>query len=89
MNSVNNTLLKKIGLYQYAFQWEQKDQVAIATGYGSLYNHSITPNLMHDCNYKREIIRFIALGEINSGEELTINYHGEPETDSPLWFDIK
>ena len=89
INYVNNTLLKKTGLYNYAFQWEKKDQVAIAAGYGSFYNHSFTPNLKHDCNYEREAIRFTAITEINCGDELTINYNGDTNCTDTLWFEVK
>lgn len=30
-------------LYEYYFEWK-KDSIALALGYGSLYNHAATPN---------------------------------------------
>jgi hypothetical protein len=49
---------------------------------GSQYN-SVTNN-----NVANLSIDFCALRDIKKDEEITINYHGDPEDDSSLWFDV-
>jgi SET domain-containing protein len=61
--------------------------VALALGYGSLYNHSWQPNARYDADYDLAVISFTALRDIRRGEELTVNYCGEPDAVGELWFD--
>ncbi len=61
--------------------------VALALGYGSLYNHSYEPNARYEASRRRTKI-FVALRKIATGEEITINYNGEPGDRSPVWFEI-
>jgi SET domain-containing protein len=61
--------------------------VAVALGYGSLYNHSYTPNARYD-DESPQIKIFTAIREIAAGEEITINYNGEPSDESPVWFKV-
>lgn len=73
-------------LYEYYFEWRKK-QFAIALGYGSLYNHSPTPNAFFQPDYKSEIIRFLAMDFIPAGKEILVDYHaGNPEEQ--VWFDV-
>lgn len=46
----------------------------IASGFGSLYNHSDTPNTKQDVNFKKQIITVIARYLINKDEEIFLNY---------------
>ncbi|OOE13067.1 SET domain-containing protein [Fictibacillus arsenicus] len=81
--------LKKTALRNYYFNWgENYDHVAIALGYGSLFNHSYSPNAMFENNLKEETVDFIALKRIKAGEEIFVNYNGDPEDKGPLWFDV-
>ncbi|MDI2589636.1 SET domain-containing protein [Psychrobacillus sp. NEAU-3TGS] len=79
--------LKKTVLYYYCFHWGKKD-TAIALGYGALFNHSYTPNIRFKNNKENLTIDFHALEDIKEGEELTINYSGDPADMSKLWFDV-
>lgn len=73
-------------LYEYYFEWKKK-QFAIALGYGSLYNHSGSPNAFFQPDYRSEIIRFIASEFIPAGKEILVDYHaGNP--DEKVWFDV-
>lgn len=77
-------------LYHYAFCFgEESEHVAIALGYGSLYNHSYAPNAACDTYWQDRRMRFVALRDIRKGEEITINYHGDPDSDEPLWFEVE
>lgn len=71
------------GLY---FTWKD-DAVAFALGYGSLYNHSWSPNAAYELDYRRRLCRFRAVLPIATDDEVTINYTGEPDGRGDLWFD--
>ncbi len=81
--------LKKTVLFDYCFTWgENYEHSAIALGYGSLYNHSYTPNATFDNNVDNLSIDFYAIVDIKAGEEITINYNENADDKSPLWFDV-
>ncbi|MFJ7829564.1 SET domain-containing protein [Peribacillus sp. NPDC097284] len=79
--------LKKTSLFEHCFYWGD-DDTAIALGYGSLFNHSYTPNARYDNNEDRLTIDFYAYADILAGEEITINYNGEVDDTDSLWFDV-
>jgi len=70
----------------YVFDWG-KGTVALALGYGSLYNHSYAPNARYDDEGQRTKI-FTALRDIEAGEEITVNYNGHEDDQSPVGFDV-
>jgi uncharacterized protein len=77
-------------LYHYAFAWgPQGDHAAYALGYGSLYNHSYTPAARYERREAERCIDIIAVRDIAAGEEVTINYNGDPDDQTPVWFDVK
>ena len=67
--------------------FEYKKQVALALGYGSLYNHSYHPNARYD-DAGRQIKEFSALRDIHPGEEITINYNGAEDILDPVEFPV-
>ena len=74
-------------LYEYYFEWK-KESIAIALGYGSLYNHSAKPNAVFEPDYKGQLILFKSLRDIPAGEEILVDYHaGTP--DEKVWFEIR
>lgn len=76
-----------LALYIYNFG-PQGEHAAIALGFGSLYNHSYSPNAEYVKSWEERLIRFIALRDIAAGEEVTVNYNGSPDDLSPIWFDV-
>ncbi len=78
-------------LGRYYYEWgASEDQAAIALGYGSLYNHSYEPNLAYEFREERMCIDYLALRDIEAGEELTINYNNLGELAfEPLSFDAR
>ena len=72
-------------LCRFLYLWN-KNQVAISLGYGSLYNHSFEPNAHYE--HGRMAIRYLALRDIVPGEEITINYNGDPEDSSRVGFTV-
>ena len=74
------------GLSGYCFEWTE-DECAIALGYGSLYNHSWEPNARYDHDHDTVVVTYTALRPIAAGEEITINYCGDPDSRGELWFE--
>lgn len=73
-------------LVDYAFEWS-KTKVALALGYGSLYNHSFQPNAQY-FYAGPQMQSYYAIRDIAAGEEITINYNSEPTDQSPVGFDV-
>ena len=71
-------------LDDYFFEWE--GDLAIALGFGSLYNHSYAPNATFICRHEALSIEFVALRDIPPGEEITIDYNERSDYLSSLWF---
>lgn len=80
-------LIKHSVLYNYYFDWAAENQGAIALGYGSIYNHSYTPNAEYREDYEGRQLMLYAIKDIAAGDEITINYNGDPEDQEPVWFD--
>ncbi len=82
--------LEKTSLFHYCFAWGPKlEHAAIGLGYASLYNHSYTPNATYIRQTEDLLIHFVALRDIASGEEITVNYNNDPHSQEPVWFDVK
>ncbi|WP_437204367.1 SET domain-containing protein [Planctomicrobium sp. SH664] len=64
-------------LASYAYSWTDT-KAAIALGYGSLYNHSFKPNAYYQ-DEGRQTKVYTAVRNITAGEEITINYNGDPK----------
>lgn len=73
-------------LKDYVFTWST-NQVGLALGFGSLYNHSYTPNLRSEDTTAR-VKRYIALRKISKNEELTHNYAGHPRSRKSVGFEV-
>ena len=81
--------LKKTIFVEYVFWWgENLEECAMALGYGSLFNHSYTPNALYKLNLTQKTIDFYAHTDIKAGEEIMINYNGDPEDKTSVWFDV-
>jgi SET domain-containing protein len=66
------------GMKNYVFMWQEKgDVLAIALGYGSLYNHNVQPNAKFALRQSRNDIVFRAIREIAPGEQIFIDYRWE------------
>jgi len=80
--------IHKTHLHDYYFLWnEQTGSIAIALGYGSLYNHSATPNAETESVFESNELRILAIRDIPAGEEITFDYQGEVK-DTDIWFDV-
>ena len=80
-------IIHKTVLHDYYFLWGPKlDKCAIALGFGSIYNHELNPNANLILDIENQTIDIESITEIEAGEEITLNYHGEPGNSDALWF---
>ena len=82
--------LDKTPLHDYIFEWgKNKDQCCMALGLVPIYNHSYKSNCEYFMDYEDATIMVKTVRVIESGEELTINYNGDWNDDTALWFNAK
>ncbi len=77
--------IEKTLLADYAFEYGI-NHTAILLGYGMLFNHSYEPNAVYEINFDNQTFDFFAYKDIKAGEEIMINYNGEADDNTPLWF---
>ena len=83
--NINQTILIT---YIY-YLGKKKERLMLALGFGSIYNHSETPNAIYSEKYKEETINFIAINDIQKDEEITVNYNPKKQKNKkPLWLEI-
>jgi SET domain-containing protein len=81
--------IDKTILTDYYFHWgSEEEDGAILLGLCSLCNHSYSPNARFFREFEAGTIRFVALRDIETGEEVTANYNEEPDNRKPVWFDV-
>ena len=86
--------IKKTVLDNYTFIWDDPKNegafhMAFALTICQFMNHSYDPNVIYQFVYRNETIEFMTLRNIKKGEELTINYNGYADDNSPMWFDVE
>ena len=74
-------------LDSYWFWWDEQHN-AMGLGCASLYNHACPANARFERDIAAQQLVFVAVREIAAGEEITVNYHGDPEDPSPTWFPV-
>ena len=75
-------------LDDYYFDWGDDAQwYAFALGYGSIYNHSYEPNAEYEMDFVHETIDFYCVRDIEAGDEITVNYNGDPDNNTKVWFE--
>ncbi|ANE46091.1 lysine methyltransferase [Paenibacillus swuensis] len=77
--------IEKTMLADYVFEYGM-NHTAILLGYGSLFNHSYKPNATYEINFDQHTFDFYAYTDIQSGDEILINYNGDEDCNDPLWF---
>ncbi|AWO00416.1 SET domain-containing protein-lysine N-methyltransferase [Chitinophaga alhagiae] len=89
--SNNDTqIVDKTKLHNYIFLWGAREtRSCIALGFCSIYNHAYDPNCEYEMDFEAETMAIKTRRDIRKGEELSINYNGEVEDSSPVWFDVK
>lgn len=89
MSEDDRKILDKTLLHDYIFEWtpEGAKMCCMALGYVPIYNHSYASNCEYVMNYEEQTISILTMRDIPAGEELTINYNGDWDDKTPVWFD--
>lgn len=72
-------LLKGTILEYYIYPWRGKKDGSVVMGYGMLYNHAPEPNTRYHLRYNGRKIIYKAIKPIKKGEEILVNYNGDPK----------
>ena len=90
MSADDRTHLDKTALHDYIFEWgDLKDKCCMALGLVPIYNHSYSSNCEYFMNYDEDVILVKTVRLIEKGEELTINYNGDWDDKSKIWFEAE
>lgn len=77
-------------LVDYFFNFNKEENtLALALGFGSLYNHAIYSNAAYHLNKENKVLTFFALQDIPAGTEICINYAGESGQEFKEWFESR
>ncbi len=76
-------------LHDYIFEWgHDQQQCCMALGYVPLYNHSSSSNCEYEMDFDHALIGIRTVRDIKAGEELFINYNGDWNDETPVWFEV-
>ena len=90
MSKEERRLLDKTTLHDYIFEWgNDKKQCCMALAYVPMYNHSYKSNCEYEMDFDEQLISIKTVRFIKEGEELLINYNGDWNDATPLWFNAK
>lgn len=82
--------LDKTLLHDYIFEWgKEKDQCCMALGLIPIYNHSYASNCEYFMEFEEHIMLVKTVRQIQAGEELTLNYNGDWDDGSKIWFEVE
>lgn len=91
MDEAARLLLDQTLLHDYIFEWqpEGKNWCCMAMGYVPIYNHAAPSNCEYEMDYGAGTITIMTVRPVLPGEELTINYNGDFDDETPVWFALK
>ncbi len=90
MPKQDRALLDKTTLHDYIFEWGiEKDKCCMALGLIPIYNHSYKSNCEYFMDFEEDLIFVKTIRAIKAGEELTINYNGDWNDETKVWFETK
>ncbi|MBN9381441.1 MAG: SET domain-containing protein-lysine N-methyltransferase [Chitinophagaceae bacterium] len=90
MSRDDRKLLDQTLLHDYIFEWgPDRKSCCMALGYIPMYNHSYRSNCEYEMDYDGELMSVRTVRFIKAGEELSINYNGDWNNDTPVWFDVR
>ena len=88
MPAADRILLDKTLLHDYIFEWgADKTQCCMALGFVPIYNHSYNSNCEYFMDYSTNTIMLKTVKNIEAGKEVFINYNGDFNDKTALWFD--
>jgi len=80
-------IVKASKLSDYFFNFnKEENKLALALGFGSLYNHAVHSNAAYILDRESKAITFFALQDIKPRTEICINYAGENGKEFKEWF---
>lgn len=78
------------GLIDYFFNFDKEEgSLALALGFGSLYNHAVFSNAAYYLNKETHTMHYYALVDIHPHTEICINYGGEQGRKFLEWFESR
>lgn len=78
LSAADERMLTGTTLDHYLFAWGEGTQGAcLVLGLGSLYNHSPSPNAVACRNEPEARLEFVALRDIEAGEQVFVDYQWE------------
>ena len=90
MTREERKLIDQTLLHDYIFEWgDKRDQCCMALGYIAVYNHNPSSNCEYFMDFDGGDIMIKCVREIEAGEELTINYNGDWDNPTEVWFKTK
>ena len=90
MPAADRLLLDKTLLHDYIFEWgTDKTECCMALGFVPIYNHSYDSNCEYFMDYSNDTIMLKTVKDIQQGEEILINYNGDFNDKTLLWFNAK
>lgn len=90
MEQTDRAILDKTLLHDYIFEWDvSRSQCCMALGYVPIYNHSYHSNCEYEMDLDHSLITIRTVRDIKQGEELFINYNGDWNDVTPIWFEAK
>lgn len=90
MKKEDRVYLDKTLLHDYIFEWgKEKDKCCMALGLVPIYNHSYASNCEYFMDFDEDTIMVRTVRDIRRGEELTINYNGDWNDESRVWFEVE
>jgi SET domain-containing protein len=87
LSGKDRQLLDQTLLHDYIFEWGQSlEQCCMALGYIPIYNHACPSNCEYEMDFDAQQILIRTVRAVESGEELFINYQGNFDDATPVWF---
>jgi uncharacterized protein len=87
MSNQDRIHLDKTLLHDYIFEWGHDTNLCcMALGYIPIYNHSYKSNCIYIMDYETNTIVIKSITTIKKNQELTINYNGDSNDETPVWF---
>ena len=88
MTGAERKLLDQTLLHDYIFEWGgDRKACCMALGYIPIYNHSYKSNCEYEMDYEEGLITVRSVRRISPGEEVFINYNGDWNDATPVWFE--
>jgi len=90
MSSQERQLLDQTLLHDYIFEWgDDKKRCCMALGYVPIYNHAYNSNCEYEMDFEDQLIRVKTIKQVEKDTELFINYNGDWDDTTPLWFEAR